>query len=125
MLTFDLETDGFVEDVTRIHCLCIYDDRDDSMVRYRMRGGNDAEIVMGLERLATADVICGHNVIQYDLPVIHKLYPKIDLSGPRVIDTIILTRLAFPDLSTEDAKLVARGKLPMKHMGAHNLEAWG
>ena len=35
MLFFDSETDGLLDDLTKIHCMCIIDDSDDSVHLYR------------------------------------------------------------------------------------------
>ena len=52
----DLETDNLYDDVTKIHCLVLYDINRDQTFTY----GPDS-IAAGLEHLATADVLIGHN----------------------------------------------------------------
>ena len=37
--------------------------------------GSEEPIVRGIQHLEDADCICGHNIINYDIPVIRKLYP--------------------------------------------------
>ena len=69
MLVFDLETDGLLNDVTRIHCLVIYDWEADETYVFNDEGSEEP-IVRGVQLLEEADIICGHNVISYDLPVI-------------------------------------------------------
>ena len=123
MLVFDIETDGFIENVTQIHCLVILDTETGTYTRYNDVGFADP-IEVGLQRLADADELCGHNVLKYDLPVIRKLYPKWETKA-RVVDTLILTRLAFPELGAMDDKLIRLCKMPGKYRDAHKLEAWG
>lgn len=122
MLLFDIETDGFYDAVTRIHCLVIQDYETGAFAEYNSQ--TPGEIEAGLMRLAEADCIVGHNVLKYDVPVIQKLYPKWR-TGARVLDTLILTRLLFPETGDADDKLIAASRMPAKHRGAHKLEAWG
>ena len=55
MLVFDLETDGLLDDVTKIHCLVIYDSEADTTCIYNDQG-NQEPIVRGVQRLEDADV---------------------------------------------------------------------
>ena len=76
MLVFDLETDGLYDDVTRIHCLVIYDSETDQTLVFNDEGSEEP-ISRGVQLLETADIICGHNVISYDIPVLQKVYPGL------------------------------------------------
>ena len=91
MLVFDLETDGLLNDVTCIHCMVIYDSEADETYVYNDQGDQEP-IVRGVQLLEEAKVICGHNVIGYDLPVIEKIYPWFKPAG-FVLDTLLLSRL--------------------------------
>lgn len=53
---FDLESDGLYDEVTTIHCLVLHDLNRDQTFTY----GPDS-IAVGLEHLATADVLIGQN----------------------------------------------------------------
>ena len=72
MLVFDLESNGLLNDVTRIHCLVIYDTETDQTLVFNDEG-NQEPVVRGIQRLEDADVLVGHNIIGYDIPVIQKL----------------------------------------------------
>ena len=54
-------------------------------------------IVRAIQYIEQAEVIIGHNIIGYDIPVIRKLYPFFDPVGT-VIDTLLLSRLYHPRL---------------------------
>lgn len=118
MLTFDIETNGFYREATVIHCIAIHDDADDSLRVY----GPD-EIDEALARLAAADCLCGHNILKYDLPVLAKV--KGFVYRGRIVDTLILARLAKPEIGDEDDKAIRQHRLPAKYRGLHSLEAWG
>jgi len=49
----------------------------------------------GWKRLCAADLIIGHNIIQYDLTVLRRLYGG-DITGT-VYDTLVAARLLWPD----------------------------
>jgi hypothetical protein len=122
MLVFDLETNGLLNDVTQVHCLVIYDSETDGTIHYNDQG-NEEPIVRGIQRLEDADVIVGHNVLGYDIPVIHKLYPWFD-SNALVIDTLLLSRLYHTDMLEIDKKR-AIPNMPLQLYGRHSLESYG
>ena len=69
MLIFDLESDGLLDDVTKYPLFGHLRFRNRSR-RYVYNDEGDQEpIVRGVQVLQDADIICGHNVIGYDLPV--------------------------------------------------------
>ena len=75
-LIFDIETDGLYDEVTLTHCVVIYDIKRGQTFTY----GPDA-IDRALAHLASADILIGHNVIFYDIPVLEKLYSFSILHG--------------------------------------------
>ena len=78
-------------------------------------------ITTALSWLETADVLVGHNIIGFDIPVIKRLFPWFDPPGV-IIDTLILSRLYAPNLLGVDKKAK---KIPQKLYGRHSLEAYG
>lgn len=128
-LLFDLEADGFLEAVTKVHCVAAVDV--DTGLRYVW---GPTEIEAALFEIAAADVLIGHNIIRYDLPVLKKLYPHWHWkTDAELLDTMILARLIFPNVRETDAMLVVQGKMPRHSasdpkkslIGRHTLEAWG
>lgn len=121
---FDIETDGLLDEATKIHCL-VLKDLDTGKVQVFQQYGDPVahNVADGLKVLMQADLIVGHNVIKFDIPVIEKLYPWFD-HGP-VHDTLVMTRLIWSNIKDHDADLMRKGKLPTKLFGSHSLEAWG
>ena len=74
MHIFDIETNGLLYNVDTIHCLVIYDTETDQTLVYN-NSGTEEPIVRGVQILEDSDCILGHNIINYDLPVLSKLYP--------------------------------------------------
>lgn len=123
---FDLETNGFLDSVTTIHCLVVKD-IDTGQVQTFLNPKEPVEpnVADGLKLLQKASLIAGHNVIKFDLPVIQKLYPWFTYEPTQVLDTLVCTRLIWSNIKDHDAKLLKDGKLPSNLFGSHSLEAWG
>jgi hypothetical protein len=121
-LIFDLETNGLLYDVTRIHCLAIYDTEAEQMLVYNDEGDTEP-LTRGLQRLEDASEIVGHNIINYDIPVIRKLYPWFTSVG-RVLDTLVLSRVCHPDILSIDGKRKWKN-MPLQLYGRHSLESYG
>ena len=61
-LVFDIEANGFLKQLTTIHCLAIRNlDKEDEVWSYK-----PDEIEQGLEHLLQADELIGHNIIAYE-----------------------------------------------------------
>ncbi|TAJ97135.1 MAG: DNA polymerase [Reyranella sp.] len=126
-LVFDTESDGFVDDLTRLHSLVIRDAETSEVVLSCTDDSADfAPIEEGLRLLADADAIIGHNIVLHDLPAIRKVYPGWTTRA-KVIDTLVLSRIAWPNdrLRDRDFALQKKGKLPAQMIGRHAIEAWG
>lgn len=125
-LEFDLETDGLLEEVTKVHSLVIKDIDTGRRWSFHDHGSPDGPILAGLDLLAQADEVWGHNVMRFDLPVIRKLYPShYSRIKAKVRDTLLMTRLIWTDIDQDDYALARKGKLPSHLIGSHSLEAWG
>jgi hypothetical protein len=86
-------------------------------------------VTVGIGRLKKAEALCGHSVIDFDLPAIQKLFPDFIYTG-RVYDTKVMSRLLWPNIRDLDFGAYQRGRLPKAFMqyrlaGTHKLEAWG
>jgi hypothetical protein len=122
MLIFDIETNGLLHNVTAIHCLVIHDTETNQTLSYNDEGGAEP-ITRGIQRLEDAECIVGHNIINYDIPVITKLFPWFTPPSV-VIDTLVLSRLYHPDMLALDKRHNWDG-MPLKLYGRHNLESYG
>ena len=122
-LLYDVETDGLLKKMTRIHLLVIQDADTNEVTVYRQ---NDKEntIEEGVRRLMEADVIGGHNIIRFDELAIKKVYPWYQPKG-KIVDTLVLVRVIYPDIKQRDFVLNRKGTLPGQLIGSHSLDAWG
>jgi DNA polymerase I-like protein with 3'-5' exonuclease and polymerase domains len=117
-LVFDCETNGLYDKASTTFCVVLYDINKQQTFTY----GPDC-IAAALEHLATADVLIGHNVIFYDLPVLEKLYSFKTTAC--VIDTLICTRLIWPKEILEELDNEQYPQVPEKNRGSASLKAWG
>jgi DNA polymerase I-like protein with 3'-5' exonuclease and polymerase domains len=123
-LAFDLETNGFMrQGFDRIHCLVIRDLDTGLVTQYNDQGDRES-VVTGINVLAEASLLVGHNIISYDIEVIHELYPWFDAKEIELCDTLILSRQFFPHILGLDYKVRKAGMSP-KLYGRHSLESWG
>ena len=123
MLVFDCETNGLLHDVSKIHCLAIYDAEKEETFVFNNQSGNPQTITEGLHKLSSADTIVGHNIIGYDLPVLRKIYPWFEYNG-RIIDTLVLSRNYHPNMMEIDKRRNIP-RMPLQLYGRHSLEAYG
>ncbi len=117
-LIVDIETDNLYDDVTVVHCVVIHDICRNQTFTY----GPD-NIDAALQHLATGDVLIGHNLIFYDIPVLQKLH-SIDCKS-RIIDTLICTRLIWPKEVLDGLDTEQYPQVPPKLRGSASLKAWG
>ena len=122
-LVFDLETNGLLHDVTRIHCIAIYDSKTDEIETYNDEKNNRYSISEGVNKLLVADTLVGHNVIGFDLAVLGKLYNYFTPRA-RIVDTLLLSRLYHPNIYDIDHKHKWR-HMPLQLYGRHSLESYG
>ena len=113
-IVFDIETDGLLDTVTKVHCLVMKQNHQITVAT------TNQEIKNALEVLKTSQVI-GHNILGFDLEVLRRLY-GFEMSLEKVTDTLILSRLLHADLRTEDSQVK---RLEPKYWGSHSLKAWG
>lgn len=116
---FDLETDGLLDVCTTVHVM---------VVRCRSTGQRRVfrahQMQEGLSYLDTFDLLAGHNIIKFDIPVLTKLY-GYTRPWATLRDTMVLSRLIWADIWEEDQKLVKKGRMPSTMIGRYSLEAWG
>lgn len=123
MLVFDCETNGLLHDVSTIHCIAIYEAAKKETFVFNNEGGKCPPITEALHWLSSADVIVGHNIIGYDIPVLRKVYSWFDPCR-NVIDTLTLSRHFHPNMMDIDKRRNVP-RMPLQLYGRHSLEAYG
>lgn len=101
MLIFDIETDGFLDELTMMSVAFTYDTDKEEFKEYL-----EEDTQQLVEDLNKADAIIAHNGIGFDKPALEKLTGG-HITTP-MYDTLVAARLYYPDIK-----------------GGHSLEAWG
>ena len=113
-LAFDIEANGLLEltiekeqpvkEGKRIWCMVAMDIDTGEVYKFL-----EYQMKDGAELLRKADLIIGHNIIGYDIPMIERIYGPIETD---TFDTLIVSRLMYPDR--------------MNHpLGGNSLKCWG
>jgi DNA polymerase I-like protein with 3'-5' exonuclease and polymerase domains len=137
LLVFDTESDGLLDEATKLHVINIIDRETGAREAYHDRvefaSPNLAgTLIEGVDRLHKAIVdgrpLAGHNIIRHDLPLIKKLYPDFNWHPDDTLDTLVASRLIWTDLKDIDLRAIKRRKRPEGFsgmIGKHSLGAWG
>lgn len=108
---FDIETNGLLDNVSKIHCLS-YQKFEDGTLTEKNSITNYEEIKNFIQ---TQSILIGHNIIRYDLPVLKKLLGVIVPKETKIIDTLGLSWYLY---SSYD--IPRKGKKV-----SHGLDVWG
>ena len=114
---FDIETDGLIEDFTKVHCIVVYD-----VEKNVMNSFAGEETIDGLFCLKNYDRIIGHNIISFDLPILKKFYKWEPNPSQEVVDTLVMSKLIYPDRAVRDSK---KNSIDKDMYGRHSLKSWG
>jgi DNA polymerase I len=116
-LHFDIEANGFLDVVTKVHCIHLKDV--DTKQKF---GFAPNQIPEALEMLEKADECIAHFGIGYDFAVLDKLH---GFKPKKATDSFIVVKTMRPSQKDSDIGLVKAGRLPSKMHGKHSIEAWG
>jgi hypothetical protein len=116
---FDIETDGLYDKASKVHCIVLYDIHSGNFLSF-----DPGSIDSALEHLSRADVLIGHNICFYDIPVLKKLFPDVEINA-RIIDTLICTRLIWPKEVLYELDTEQYPQVPKNLCGSASLKAWG
>ena len=120
---FDLETNGLVHELDRVHSLVIRDADTNEVYSCADHPGYDS-IHTGLTLLSQADMLIGHNIINFDFRALFKLFPNLNKKkGCIIYDTLVVSRVLWPELEPIDEKNFSH--INKKYVGRHSLGAWG
>lgn len=121
-LLFDTESNGFVANATKVHCIGSIDVETEKAFDF-----NPKQLDAALDQLNEADELIGHNIKRHDLPLLKKLHGFTPRPGVIIRDTMVMSRLIFPNVKATDLALIQAGKMPAgkKYQGKHTIAAWG
>lgn len=98
---FDTETDGLIDEMTTMHYACVVN----AVNREEFTTTNVEQLCDHLDQY---DVLVGHNIIGFDLPMLYQKYGWKPKPHVIIVDTLWLSRMYHPDID-----------------GGHSLGSWG
>lgn len=103
----DIETNA-LESPDKLWCIVCKDVESGTTTVFLPETGGKSEVDAFLSYIGRCSCLIGHNIIGYDLPVLHQLIPEFTWDRSRVIDTLVVSHLLHYNI-----------------IGGHSLEAWG
>jgi len=95
---FDCETNGLLHELDTVHSLVLRDIDSGDVTSCSDHDGYES-IASGLYMLSKADVLVGHNVINFDCRALKKVYKSFKLKkNCKIYDTLIVSRVLWPEL---------------------------
>jgi len=122
-LICDIETNGLLHELDRVHCIVLRDVETGEVHSCADQDGY-LSLQQALDLIKKADQVVGHNLINFDLRALKKVYPGFELkSDCDVVDTLILSRVLWPELEPVDDQRFSH--IETRYRGRHSLAAWG
>lgn len=130
MNVMDIETDGLLDTLTKIHCASVFNTKTKEWMVFIPDDWHESSLMFDFEvrgvsqlpaYLDTLDSLCCHNGIGFDLKVLKKLY-NYTFKG-KYRDTLLMSRILWPDLESPLHTKDNGQKVKIK--GPHSVESWG
>jgi DNA polymerase-1 len=122
-LICDIETNGLLHELDRVHCIVLRD-VDTGEVHSCADQDGYLPLQRALDLVSKADQLVGHNLINFDIRALKKVYPGLTMrSDCDIVDTLILSRVLWPELEPVDDQKFSY--IDKKYRGRHSLAAWG
>jgi DNA polymerase I-like protein with 3'-5' exonuclease and polymerase domains len=119
----DAETNGLLHELDVVHCIVLKNIDNGDILSCADQPGYPS-IERALDYLSEATEIIGHNVINFDLRALNKVYPSLALDvNCGIYDTLNMSRLLWPELEPVDRAKFSH--IDSKFIGRHSLAAWG
>jgi len=120
---FDAETNGLLHNVTTLHSLVLKDIDTGEVISAADQPGY-VPLDTAIRYLQTANWLGGHNIINYDIPVLERLFQDFKVSDDcEIYDTLVVSRLWRPEIEPMDYSRWLHIDAALK--GRHSLAAWG
>jgi DNA polymerase-1 len=126
MRIIDVETDGFLEELTQIYCAWGYDTETEEFSCFNNQNNGQGSIEDFIQYCSEGDLLA-HFGIGFDYLAMGKLYPDWEPKG-KLYDSVLESQLIWPNLKSIDfARLnkPAFRDFPRRLIGSHSLKAWG
>lgn len=126
MRIIDIESDGFLEELTGIYCAWGYDTETEEFSCFNAQNNGQGSIEDFIQYCSEGDLLA-HFGIGFDYLAMRKLYPNWKPKG-KLYDSVLLSQLIWPNLKSIDFARINKPSFrdfPRKLIGSHSLKAWG
>ena len=96
-LLFDIESTGLLRQGSTIHCIVARDGDDVQVFDHKP----ERAVIQGVKTLETAGALIGHNIINFDIPLLKEQFPDFNPQG-EIFDTLVLSRLFYTHMGDRD-----------------------
>lgn len=91
---FDIETTGFLEDSSHVHCISTMDFDTGNTDHFFHGGSSDHDIHAGVRYINRHDLCVGHGILAFDIPYLERHCNLRITAAPR--DTLVLSKMLRP-----------------------------
>lgn len=133
VLQYDIEADGLLDTITKIHCIVAKEMITGRVVRFYNdiheieRGTDDYPLRYAIPAFEKATTLIGHNIIGYDNDVLER-FLGINTKNKNIIDTLVWSQTLNPDRQLpKGCPAIAFNPETGRNdkIGPHSVAAWG
>lgn len=131
----DIETDGFLEVMTKTHCIVLYDWETEQYLRFNDQPAENRRhpaqpIAEAIRLLNLADKQYFHYGHGFDFPALKRSYSEFSPKPGAMMDTVTMATAVYRNIKGMDFAAMMKGKRPegfanRQLVGKHSLKAWG
>lgn len=129
----DIESDGFLDEMTVVHCIVLFDLPQEKYLRFNDQPHpvqRDGRILDAIQLMNDAEQLFFHYGHGFDYLALKLLYPEFQPKVPALYDTVDMAKAVYRDIRGMDFAAMKKGKrhpdfAKMQLVGRHSLKAWG
>jgi len=97
---FDVETNGYLNETTEIHCIVIKDIQSGKVGRFHDYWSlpSDGPLSEGIDILHNAKLLIGHNISVFDLDALEKVTGRIFSAEGNYMDSMFMSCIVYPNM---------------------------
>ena len=126
----DIETDGFLDKMTKIHCIVLFEFNDKKWLTFNTQGDADGDIEDAMHVLNECDKCIFHNGHGFDYPVLQRFTKSFNLKPSQMFDSMTMAKAVYRNIRGQDFDAMKKNRrhkdfAKMNLVGSNSLKAWG
>ena len=110
----DIETDGFLDKMTKIHCIVLFEFNEKKWSTFNNEGDADGDIEDAMSVLNECDKCIFHNGHGFDYPVLQRFTKSFNLKPSQMFDSMTMAKAIYRNIRGQDFD--AMKKLSLIHI---------